>query len=79
MALTATLSLDPVACAGHGLCADLLPELVELDEWGYPILLARDVPPELASHARRAVRACPTLALRLQRGQGAKTASRPWT
>jgi ferredoxin len=69
MALTATLSVDMVACAGHGLCADLLPELVELDEWGYPILLAHDVPPELASHARRAVRACPTLALRLQRSQ----------
>jgi ferredoxin len=79
MALNATLSLDPVACAGHGLCADLLPELVELDEWGYPILLARDVPPELAAHARRAVRACPTLALRLRRGQGSKAASRQWT
>jgi ferredoxin len=64
------LSIDPVACAGHGLCADLLPELVELDEWGYPILLAREVPPELVSHARRAVRACPTLALRLQRRWG---------
>jgi ferredoxin len=79
MALTATLSIDPVACAGHGLCADLLPELVELDEWGYPILLAQDVPPELASHARRAVRACPTLALRLQRRQGSRTASQQWT
>jgi ferredoxin len=74
MALTATLSIDPVACEGHGLCADLLPELVELDEWGYPILLARKVPPELASHARRAVRACPTLALRLQRRQLSRTA-----
>ncbi len=76
MALTATLSIDPVACAGHGLCADLLPELVDLDEWGYPILRARDVPPELAAHARRAVRACPTLALRLQRRQGGGAAGR---
>jgi ferredoxin len=79
MALTAALSIDPVACAGHGLCADLLPELVELDEWGYPVLLARDVPPELALHARRAVRACPTLALRLQRRRGSRTASQQWT
>jgi ferredoxin len=75
MALTTILSVDPVACAGHGLCADLLPELVELDEWGYPILLARDVPPELALHARRAVRACPTLALRLQRSQDSRAGS----
>ena len=29
--------VDPIACDGHGLCADLLPERIELDEWGYPI------------------------------------------
>jgi ferredoxin len=58
------LGVDPIACTGHGLCADLLPELVELDEWGYPIVTA-DVPPGLARHARRAARACPALALRL--------------
>lgn len=56
--------IDPIACHAHGLCAELLPELVELDEWGYPIL-DRAVPPELEKVARRAVRACPTLALRL--------------
>jgi ferredoxin len=51
--------------AGHGLCADLLPELVDIDEWGFPILRADTVGPDLLPHARRAVRACPTLALRL--------------
>ena len=59
------LTLDPTACDGHALCADLLPELVELDEWGYPVLAAAEVPARLTAHARRAVRACPTLALRL--------------
>ena len=59
------LRLDPVACTGHGLCADLLPELVELDEWGFPILRGDAVGPDLLPHARRAVSACPTLALRL--------------
>lgn len=64
--MTLKLAIDPIACTGHGLCADLLPELIELDEWGYPII--RDsVPPGLAMHARRAVNACPTLALRLSR------------
>jgi ferredoxin len=63
--LISRLHLDPVACAGHGLCADLLPELVELDEWGFPMLRADAVGPDLLPHARRAVSACPTLALRL--------------
>ncbi|HKD89625.1 MAG TPA: ferredoxin [Streptosporangiaceae bacterium] len=66
--MTLTLQVDPIACTGHGMCADLLPELIELDEWGYPIL-ADSVPPDLAAHARRAVNACPALALRLVRTQ----------
>jgi len=64
--MTMKLQIDSIACAGHGLCADLLPELIELDEWGYPIL-PDHIPPELMAHARRAVSACPTLALRLER------------
>jgi ferredoxin len=61
------LRLDPIACEGHGLCAELFPEAIELDDWGYPILLQEDVPDEWAGHARRAVAACPVLALQLQR------------
>jgi ferredoxin len=59
------LQVDPIACTGHGSCAGLLPELVTLDEWGYPLLARGPVPPELAGRARRAVRDCPALALRL--------------
>ena len=62
-----TLALDRIACRGHGACAELLPELISLDEWGYPILHDRTVPPELAVHARRAAAACPVLALRAAR------------
>ena len=62
--MSQTLQVNPIACTGHGLCADLLPELIELDEWGYPIIEGR-VPPGLAAHARRAVNACPALALKL--------------
>lgn len=64
--MTHRLQVDPIACTGHGLCADLLPELIELDEWGYP-MIPHSVPPGLAAHARRAVNACPALALRLSR------------
>lgn len=60
-----TLRVDPIACEGHGLCAELLPELIQLDDWGYPIVDGRPVPQKLLEHARRAVDACPTLALAL--------------
>ena len=61
----ARLRVNPVACTGHGLCAELLPELITLDEWGYPILAQHPVPAPLERSARRAVAACPALALRL--------------
>jgi ferredoxin len=63
------LHIDWTACDGRGLCAELLPEIFDRDEWGYP--LSRDgsrepvVPDDLMGYARRAVAACPRLALRL--------------
>lgn len=60
------LAVNPIACTGHGICAEMLPELIGLDEWGYPILADREVPAQLGSLARGAVRLCPTLALRLE-------------
>jgi ferredoxin len=59
------LRVNPIACKAHGVCAELLPELIRLDPWGYPIIEARPVPAELLPLARRAVAACPTLALML--------------
>jgi ferredoxin len=65
----ARLHVDWTACDGRGLCAELLPEVLREDDWGYPA--ARDgspepaVPPGLVPAARRAVDRCPALALRL--------------
>lgn len=59
------LRLNPILCTGHALCAELLPEAIVLDEWGYPIL--SPVPDELLPLARRAVADCPTLALAIER------------
>jgi ferredoxin len=59
------LAVDPIACTGHGVCAELLPEGVRLDEWGYPLLAAGDVPADLLRQARRAAAACPARALLL--------------
>ena len=61
-----TLRVDPIACDGHALCAELLPEHIRLDDWGYPIVDGEPVAPELVSLARRAAAACPTLALLLE-------------
>ena len=61
------LRVDPIACRAHGLCAELLPELIGLDEWGYPLLAKTAVPSALLPEATEAVAACPTLALKLAR------------
>ena len=58
------LRVDWPACQARGLCHELLPEVVELDEWGYPIVTG-EISEDLLPHARAAVRGCPRLALRL--------------
>jgi len=60
--------VNPIACDGHGICAELLPELIELDEWGFPIIMSKEIPPSLLEHARRAERLCPTLAVIIRPG-----------
>jgi ferredoxin len=62
---TGGIVINRIKCDGHGVCAELLPESIELDEWGYPIIDARPVPERLLAHARRAVASCPMLALGL--------------
>ncbi|GAA0595447.1 ferredoxin [Kribbella sandramycini] len=61
------LEIDWTRCDGHGLCATLLGAAVELDEWGYPVLRGREITAGEGPDARRAVLACPALALRLSR------------
>jgi ferredoxin len=65
----ARLRVDFIACDGRGLCAEALPELIILDDWGFPIVSGRVVPPRLLADARATVRLCPKLALRLDAGR----------
>jgi ferredoxin len=58
--------VDPVACDAYGYCAELLPEAITLDEWGYPVVDGMPLPPELVSAARRAARDCPRRAITLR-------------
>jgi len=60
------IRVNPIGCVAHGLCAEILPERIALDEWGYPIIEPGSLPAELVAHARRAADACPTLALLLE-------------
>lgn len=70
------LVLDPIRCTAHGVCAELLPESIDLDEWGYPIITG-PVHPIDVDEARSAVAACPTLALRLTRVTTPRQGTRP--
>jgi len=60
------LQVNPILCDGFGHCAELAPELVHLDEWGYPIISSEPVPmADIGSYesARYAERGCPRQAL----------------
>ena len=66
------LVIDRIKCDGRGLCAELLPERIRLDDWGYPILAPGPVPHHLLPLAQRAVEDCPVLAIALRRSTSPK-------
>ena len=61
------LVIDPIACDGAGVCAELLPEMITLDPWGFPIVRDDRVPDGLLDLARRTESSCPRLAITLLR------------
>ncbi|MEU3463943.1 NADH-ubiquinone oxidoreductase-F iron-sulfur binding region domain-containing protein [Streptomyces sp. NPDC006733] len=63
---TERLVVDWTRCQGHGLCVDILPEVVRLDADGYPEQASTELPARLRPKALRAIRRCPALALRIQ-------------
>lgn len=67
----ATLVLDPIRCDGRGMCHDAAPELITLDEWGYPLLpggtLRAPLTKAQLKAAEDATHACPLLALHIER------------
>lgn len=60
------LRVNPILCDGYGYCAEIVPELVALDDWGFPVVNRRPVDESEMGLARRAVATCPRLALMLQ-------------
>jgi ferredoxin len=61
------LRVNPIACEAHGMCAEILPERITLDEWGYPVIDGEPLEPGLVRNALRAAQACPTFALIVER------------
>ena len=59
------LKVDWARCDGHGLCAKIAPEMVQLDSQGYPAFLDMPVPFWLEREAQQAVEMCPAMALSL--------------
>lgn len=67
MAVT-RMRVDMTRCDRWGYCAELLPELIQVDEWGYPVIRPPGVTvDEHVEHARNAVNACPRKALHIER------------
>jgi ferredoxin len=64
------LRVNPILCDGFGHCHDLAPDLVTLDEWGYPIIDQSEIGADDEARQRSAtlaVRGCPRQALWLER------------
>jgi ferredoxin len=61
------LRVNPILCDGYGYCAEILPELISLDDWGFPVVDSRPIDgDDQLTFARRAVATCPRLALLLE-------------
>ena len=52
-------------CAGFGICLGIAPEVFELHEDGYAIVLVSEVKPEDEDAMRRAASQCPSQAISL--------------
>jgi ferredoxin len=65
MVVRVHLRVDPIKCKAHGMCGELFPERIRMDDWGYPVIDQRVLPDDLLDLARRAVAECPRTALRL--------------
>ncbi len=70
------LRVDLLLCDAYGYCAELLPEVISLDEWGYPVIAPGALPEAVLADARRAASACPMLALRLEAAAGVSPPAR---
>ena len=59
------LRIDWILCDGYSLCGDLAPDVIDLDDWGYPIIAPGPIHPAHLRDVKKAVAQCPMKALKL--------------
>ena len=57
------IRVNPIKCDARGLCAELFPERIKLDDWGYPIVSDKPFSDSSLPEAELAARECPLLAI----------------
>ena len=61
------LRVNPTLCTGYSYCAEIVPELITVDDWGYPIVSSREIDnDDLLRLAHKAIATCPRLALLIE-------------
>jgi ferredoxin len=56
-------AVDEDRCRGHGVCWSLCPEVFDLHDDGYAVVLTPEVPAGFEEAARTAVASCPERAI----------------
>lgn len=60
------LQIDPIRCDGYGYCVELMPEYLEFDDWGFPLIKERQIGSlDALELARRVEHLCPKIAFRV--------------
>ncbi len=76
--MTVRVSIDLTRCRGHGMCALLAPETIDLDGWGFARVRTAEVDePGDARRLRRAAAACPRQAIVVRDVPGESTGIMP--
>ena len=58
-----SLSIDPTKCQGHGRCAIVSPDIFDIDDDGFGVVLNPDPGPERDSEIGAAIGSCPEQAI----------------
>jgi ferredoxin len=60
------VTVDPDLCEANGVCANLVPQVFDLDDEDVLHITVPEVPAGLADKVRLAVQSCPKMALSLE-------------
>jgi len=62
--------VDPERCQGHNRCRALVPEVFDVDDLGYAVVVVPDVPEQLVARTLEAARNCPERAIATDQPEG---------